>query len=404
MRPLATRDGPAALMDNDKEHRMLRPLSWKWAIGAVVILAAGTAQAADTAQALLDKATDAKLGAESLADLNQVIQLSREAIEAGLDDANKKFATELLASTLSQRAEMVCLELFEHPVSPNRAQKLLQMALADLEETIRLNADQPEAQFLLGRLNAHLGKTEEARKALDEAVRLSGNDPAAKSKALVIRANLHEDPAARQADYDEAARLTPQDPEVLRFRGMHYLTQNNVEAALADLNAAIEKDPKDAGTHEARGMALAVAARLDEAMESFNKAIELEPNSPTALTHRARVRAMKGDLPAAITDVEQAMKLRPGSVQAIMLHASLLGATGKYEQALAELNVVRQVMPDNPDVNLQIAAMYQATKQNAKAIVIFDEVLAKEPANVAALRGKGDTCLNLGKQAEAVAS
>jgi tetratricopeptide (TPR) repeat protein len=382
---------------------MLRPARWQWLLCAMVLAAAAAAQAGEDGQALLDKATDVKLGAETLADLNQVVKLSREAIEAGLDEANARFARELLASALAQRAELVCLELFERPVTPNRARTLLQTALSDLEETIKLNSEQPEAQFLLGRLYAHLDKNEEARKALDSAIRLSAHDPAARSKALVIRANLHADAAARAADYDEAAKLTPSDPEVLRFRGMHHMTQNNIEQALADFNAAIKLDPEDSETYEARGMALAVAEKLDEALESFSKAIELEPNSPTALIHRARIRAMKGDYPAALADVEAAMKLRPGSVQAILLHASLLGTTGKHEQALAELNVLRQVMPDSPEVLLQVATLYQVTKQHEKALVAYDELLAKDPDNILALRGRADTFLNQGKQAEAIA-
>ena len=60
----------------------------------------------------------------------------------------------------------------------------------------------------------------------------------------MIRASLRKDSAARQADYDEAVKLTPKDPIVLRFRGMHYLTQNNIELAVADFNAAIALDPE----------------------------------------------------------------------------------------------------------------------------------------------------------------
>ncbi|MEX0676340.1 MAG: tetratricopeptide repeat protein [Pirellulales bacterium] len=388
---------------------MLRPGNWQWFFCAMVLLAAVSAPASavraadDDGQPLLDKATEAKLSAETLADLNQVIRLCREAIDAGLDDDNKKFARELLASTLSQRAEVVCLELFERPVTPNRARRLVQMALEDLEETVQINSEQPESQFLLGRLYAHLGETEKGLAALNEAVRLSESDPAAKSKALMIRANLKKDPAAQQADYDEAVKLSPRDPNVLRFRGMHYLTQSNIELAIADLNAAIELDPLDPDTYEARGMAQALAEKLDDALESFNKAIELEPTSTTALVHRARLRAMKGDFPAALADVEQAMKLRPGSLQAVLLHASLLGAMGKFDQALAELNVLRQVIPDSPEVLLQLGTLYQAAKQPQQAIETFNHVIAQDPKNAAALRGRADAYLNQGKQVEAIA-
>jgi tetratricopeptide (TPR) repeat protein len=366
-------------------------------------VAGGVFAAEEDGAALLDKATEIKLSADDLSDLNQVIELAQDAIDAGLDEGNKPFAEELLASTLSQRAELVCEELFERPVTPGRARILLQMALSDLERTTALNADQPEAQYLLGRLYAHLGKADKGLKALNEAIRLAEHDPLAKSKALLIRASLQEEPAQRLADYDEAAKLTPGDASVLRFRGMHHMTQNAIDLAIADFNAAIEIAPKDPDTYEARGMAEAMDNRLDAAFESFNKTIELRPESPTALTHRARVRAMKGDIGGALVDVEQAMKQRPGSVQALLLHASLLATTGKFEPALAELNVLRQVLPDNPEVLFQIATLYQAQKQSEKAIETFDHLLSGSPEHVAALRGRADSYLNLGKQSEAVA-
>lgn len=353
-------------------------------------------------QPLLQQAMEVKLGAESLADLNQVIKLCQDAIDTGLATGDVKFAEELLASTLSQRAELVCHELFETRVTPNRGQALLRMALSDLEKTTALNSEQPEAQFLLGRLYAHLGETEKSLTALDAAVRMTESEPAARSKALMIRANVRKDLALRQADFDEAVKLTPNEPDVLRFRGMHYMTQNNLELAIADFNAAIALDPKDAETYEARGMAEAGSGKLDESLASFTKAIEIEPKSPAALTHRARIRAMKSDIPGALADVEEAMKLQPGS-QALLLHANLLAASGKFEQALGELNVLRQVMPDSPEVLLQLAAVHQAARQPQKAVEIYTQLLGANPQNLAAFRGRADAHLNQGQQAEAVA-
>jgi tetratricopeptide (TPR) repeat protein len=52
---------------------------------------------------------------------------------------------------------------------------------------------------------------------------------------------------------------------------------------------------------------------------------------------------------------------------------------------------------------LQIAALYQASKQADKAIEAYGQVLKADPANVNAFRGRADAYLGQGKQAEAVA-
>jgi tetratricopeptide (TPR) repeat protein len=371
----------------------------------IAALVASAAVRADEnpGQAMLDKATEAKLSAENAGDLNEVITLCQDALKAGLDETNAKFANELLSSTLTQRADLICTELFERPVRPNRARRLVQMAISDLEQTLKIDAAQPLAQYLIGRLWAHMGEKEKGLAALDEAVKLSADDPPAKAKALMIRSGLKTEAADRLADLDEAVKLTPRDPETLEFRGMFHLTEDRPEQALADFNAAIALDPTAADTHEACGIALSVLKKYDEAMESFNKAIELAPDSAAAYTHRARVRAIKGDTPAALLDVERALELQPGSVQALQLHASLLGSTGKFERALADLKLLRTAMPDNPELLLQIAMLHQAAKQSQEAVATYDTLLAADPDNVAAYRGRADSYLSLGKQAEAIA-
>src|SRR5262249_30922784 len=86
----------------------------------IVLAGASAAWAAEEkGQELLDKAIEVKLAAESVANLNEVIKLCEEALEAGLDEGNTTMANQLLASTLTQRAEVVCMELFERPVRPN---------------------------------------------------------------------------------------------------------------------------------------------------------------------------------------------------------------------------------------------------------------------------------------------
>jgi tetratricopeptide (TPR) repeat protein len=388
----------------DMVHRRFLPCLFSLYLAALVVSPALRADENPIpGQEKLDKATEIKLSAETAGDLNDVITLSREAIADGLDEANKGFANELLASTLTQRADLICTELFEQPLRPSRARRLVQMAMTDLQETLAIDSDQALPQYLIGRLYAHLGEKGKALVALNEAVRLSAEDPAMQAQALVVRANLRLEAAERMADFDKAVELTPHDPDVFRYRGMCHLAENRAEQGLADFEAAAELDPEDADTYEARGLAQSVLEKYDDAMESFNKAIELAPTSATAHTHRARVRAITGDLPAALKDVEYALDLQPGSVQALQLHASLLGTTGKFDKALKDLNLLRTAMPENPELLLQIATIYQASKQADKAIETYDELLEADPANVNGYRGRADAYLSLGKQAEAVA-
>lgn len=370
----------------------------------LTLLVAAVASAADDNPGLksLDKATETKLGAQSMADFEQVIKLCKEALEAGLDKENTKFANDLLSSTLTQRAEVICTELFERPVAPNRVGRLVQQAVSDLEQSLEINPDQGDAQLLAAKLYAQLGQREKAMKALDGAVQASDRDPMAKAKALLLRSALQTDAALQQADINEAIRLQPNDPSMLRERGLYHLRDGAYKSAIEDFKASLAADPKDADTHEALGRAQSLMEHYDEAIESFNKAYELDPTSAGALVQRARVRAMKGDAKAAMDDVDEALKIQPGSVLAHELRAMLLGSAGKFDEALAEMGLLLRAMPNDPDLLLQLALLCQQAKQPEKALAAFDKTLQIDPRNATAFRGRADVYLSLGRQSEAI--
>src|SRR5438270_6999167 len=60
----------------------------------------------------LDKATQLKVTAETLDDLGEVIDHVDTALEKGLDKENKKFAQQLLISSLLQRGQLFSAAVF----------------------------------------------------------------------------------------------------------------------------------------------------------------------------------------------------------------------------------------------------------------------------------------------------
>ncbi len=70
-----------------------------------LLAAAANVRADEPGQADLDKAIAAKIKAENIEDLGEVIELCQSALDRGLDKDNTAFAKQLLAATLVQRAE-----------------------------------------------------------------------------------------------------------------------------------------------------------------------------------------------------------------------------------------------------------------------------------------------------------
>ena len=94
-------------------------------------------------QADLDKATQSKVTAENLEDLNEVIDHADSAIEKGLDTENKKFAEQLLASSLLQRGQLFAAAVFNVPAQdPQRGMRSMQFrqfALSDLQRAVGMD-------------------------------------------------------------------------------------------------------------------------------------------------------------------------------------------------------------------------------------------------------------------------
>jgi tetratricopeptide (TPR) repeat protein len=401
-------------------------------------LLAAPAPAEEAGQAALDEATEAKLTAESVNDLGGVIRLCHQAIEAGLDASNKEFAKNLLAGTLLQRAEFLCGEIFDRPTPPARWPEMRQLAVADLEESLEVKAGEPDAHYLIARLQALPGgDRDRAAKAIDQAVKLSGKEPSLKAKALALRSSLGDDLDKRRADLDEAAKLAPHNAEVLRSRGLFLLQQNEFEAALEAFDAALGVNPNQADALEARGVTLFMMKKYDEAMKSFDKVIELSPNSPLVYTHRARIHALnskyeeslaeldkclqldpdfsmalllrariyqqQGEAAKALADVNGVLRKDPDQPQARQLHALLLAGNGKLGEAIDDLEQLRDKDPNDADLLLQLGMFYSASQQTQKALETFTAVVERNPGSWVAYRSRGDAYLGLGKQAAAIA-
>jgi len=387
----------------------------------------------------LDKATEARLNARTLADMAEVIRLLDSALEKGLDEGNTAYAESLLSSTLISRGLAVSKVIFEQSPPDPRWPQLRKLALADLERALKLGAEQPEALYFVARLNLLPGGDEErAAEALDRAAKLLPGDesPALKAKVLTLRAAAAEDDAKTLADLNEAVRLAPDDATAWRARGLHYAGLNEHEKALADLDKALELDPDHAITYGVKAAVLVEMEKYDEALVVLDKLEELNPDSAHPIMQKARIHSMRENFDAALhelgrvlsahpdhaaalllraavyeqqdekekalADLETLLTAQPGFAPAVRLKAMLLAGQEKYGEAIAELGKLVGEEPKDPTTLLQLAMLYMADDQLDKAIETYSALLEQEPEEVAALRGRGDALLNLGRHEEAV--
>jgi tetratricopeptide (TPR) repeat protein len=389
-------------------------------------------------QADLDRATEIKLSAEKVADLSEVIKLCESALAKGLDKENTAFAKNLEASALAQRGTLLGGAIFRQTSVDPQWSKFRKLALDDLEKSVKLAPDQPQALLLIARLNVLPdGDSKRAAEALDQALALEIPETEVRVSLLTLRSGVEKDDKKRLAFLDEAIRLAPKDADPIRARGLVYADLKQPDKALADLAKAIELEPDNAATYQAQALLLAQLKKYDEALVSLDKAQEILPGSVSPLQIRAQIHAQQKNLEAALHDLNQALSRQPENVAVLLLRASLylemdkpdaaladvdralelqpdydrarrlraavLAKAGKLDQVIKELETLLAKSPKDVKLQAQLAMLYTVQKNPKKTAELYTAILAQKPDEVEALSGRANALLGMGKHAEAIA-
>jgi len=390
----------------------------------------------------LDKATQLKVSAETLDDLGEVIDHVDTAIEKGLDKENKKFADDLLVSSLLQRGQLFAGAVFnvsaQDPQRGLRAMQFRQFALSDLQRVTSLDDKLVDAQLLIGKLQSlPLGDGSAARRALSKVVDSGEATPDQKAEALALRSGQQKDGEKRLADLTKAVELQPKKADYMRLRAQYLFEKDKYEDALKDADAAIKMEPEHAATNELRGMILLGMDKYDDALASFDKASKLVPENPLPYEHKGELYRQKGDLPKALEQLNKAIELAPESIAALLvragvyyemkkadkaledidaaikmqptlaqphlMRAEVLAATNRLDQAITELELLLKGSPGNVPLLNRLASFYLVAAKPKKTVSLATLILSKNPEDFTALRMRADANLNMGKHAEAIA-
>lgn len=141
---------------------------------------------------------------------------------------------------------------------------------------------------------------------------------------------------------DQALRLSPEDPDVVRGYGVLMRKLGRMPEALADLEEANRIDPLNPATIDARARTLRSLGRAGDAIAIWDAAVAVDPSS-MALNSRCWERAVANrDLPLAEADCATAVQREPKTAaywDSYALVALRMGhldeATKRYDQALA---------------------------------------------------------------------
>ena len=145
-----------------------------------------------------------------------------------------------------------------------------------------------------------------------------------------------------ETDYQEAAKLAPNDPRVHIALGNLYVFEHKPGDAQVEFMKVLESDPKNAATHVALGNLYNDQNQRGLAENQYRAAVALEPDRDSYHLDLAEVLRLEGKTAAAEDQIRTAIGLNPKDAKAHLALANLLATEpGRAAEANAEFDEVR---------------------------------------------------------------
>jgi tetratricopeptide (TPR) repeat protein len=145
-----------------------------------------------------------------------------------------------------------------------------------------------------------------------------------------------------ETDYQEAAKIAPNDPRVHIALGNLYVFEHKPSDAQIEFMKVLEIDPKNAATHVALGNLYNDQNQRGLAENQYRAAVALEPDRDNYHVDLGEVLRLEGKTAAAEDQFRTAIGLSPKDAKAHLALANLLASEpGRATEANAEFDEVR---------------------------------------------------------------
>jgi tetratricopeptide (TPR) repeat protein len=184
-------------------------------------------------------------------------------------------------------------------------------SIAQLDEVLKLDINNPKAYFMKGMCFRDLGDTTRAVSSFQTSIEQKPDYYEPFMQLALIYHNRNNKLALQY--YDGALRINPKSTEALYSRGLWYQeNEKNYDKAIQDYTSAVQLNPKLETAHFALGyLHFQYLKVYDQAIKHYNDAVSAAPNWPEAYYNRGLCYEALGNVAAANADYEKALKIRP---------------------------------------------------------------------------------------------
>jgi tetratricopeptide (TPR) repeat protein len=187
------------------------------------------------------------------------------------------------------------------------------------------------------------------------------------------------------AQLDEAIRLSSDDPLLLVRSGEMHLARGQIEPALAMANQAVDLDPGSPRGWVLRGRALQQAGDLRPALADYHRALGCEATNRDALLEVAELHRRLGQPQRALIALQTLAETYPFGEEpqhVFYLTGLAYGALGRHDEASENLQAAARVKP-TPEILYRLAEAEWNAGRLIPARQAATQALAMEPQHAA---------------------
>jgi tetratricopeptide (TPR) repeat protein len=181
--------------------------------------------------------------------------------------------------------------------------------------TLDCTTDNYTAHNNLGNELDKQGRTADALAQYREAVRINPSDPDARANCARLLFK-QGDTAEAMTQYQEALRINPESAPIRVYYGMDLFRIGRVDDATAQFRQALQIDPNYGDAHTCLGNVMLSQGLAEDALAQYRSALQIDPADTVASAVICKVLAylfQHGRAQEAMADAQQTLKTAPGN-------------------------------------------------------------------------------------------
>jgi tetratricopeptide (TPR) repeat protein len=218
----------------------------------------------------------------------------------------------------------------------------------------------------------------------------------------ILRGQRGDLPAAMEL-VERASQLDPHNATSRHTLGEMYLSEGRLDDAHAAYDQARQLNPNLAAAHAGLGQVALLRGDIDAAASHFNVALRADENEVQALTGLGNIAYMRGDSQRAQQLLTQAAGLAPDDPLIQTSYAQAMMDQGMLDFAAEALDNALTVRPTYPQARALRAEVHVRKGDVAKALPIYESLLARGQQVAVARTGLGDIARAEGHYDDAIA-